>query len=79
MPTSVKFRQRIDAAIWFAADPLQEAGIKTQQSLSMLNFGQNVIFSSSLALAMAMTCSSIAAGTSSVGDLVLVNALLFQV
>jgi len=56
----------------------QRASVKTQTSLSFLNFGQNAIFSAGLTAMMYMTVNSIIAGTASVGDLVLVNGLLFQ-
>lgn len=56
----------------------QKASIVTQKSLSFLNFGQNAIFSCGLTAIMYMTSQDILAGTATVGDLVLVNGLLFQ-
>tara|TARA_B100000161_G_C33402743_1_gene347329 strand:+ start:260 stop:733 length:474 start_codon:yes stop_codon:yes gene_type:complete len=79
----------------------QKAAQKTLTSLSMLNFGQNAIFSAGLTSIMYMAAGEISAGTSyhskrqqrqrqqqqqqqlgtgtmTVGDLVLVNGLLFQ-
>jgi ATP-binding cassette, subfamily B (MDR/TAP), member 7 len=56
----------------------QKAAISTQTSLSALNFGQNAIFSVGLTAMMYMTTQSIIAGDASLGDLVLVNGLLFQ-
>jgi ATP-binding cassette, subfamily B (MDR/TAP), member 7 len=56
----------------------QKAAISTQTSLSALNFGQNAIFSVGLTAMMYMTTQSILAGDASLGDLVLVNGLLFQ-
>ena len=44
----------------------------------MLNFGQHAIFSGALSLIMIMAAQNITEGTMTVGDLVMVNALLFQ-
>jgi ABC-type transport system involved in Fe-S cluster assembly fused permease/ATPase subunit len=56
----------------------QKANIETQTSLSLLNFGQNAIFSCGLVAMMYCCANNIACGTATVGDMVLVNGLLFQ-
>lgn len=56
----------------------EAASLKTTQSLAFLNFGQNAIFSASLTALMLMTASAIQTKSMTVGDLVMVNGLLFQ-
>lgn len=56
----------------------QEASLKTLTSLSFLNAGQNAIFSVGLTAMMLMAGQGVAEGTLTVGDLVLVNTMLFQ-
>ena len=46
--------------------------------MAALNFGQNSIFSSALSVVMIMAAQDIMAGNMSVGSLVMVNGLLFQ-
>ena len=56
----------------------EKASINTQVSLSALNFGQNAIFSIGLTAMMYMCANNIITGTATIGDMVLVNGLLFQ-
>ncbi|KAJ8106320.1 hypothetical protein OPT61_g9612 [Boeremia exigua] len=56
----------------------EKASIKVATSLAFLNSGQNVIFSSALTAMMYLACNGVATGTMTVGDLVMVNQLVFQ-
>ncbi|KAF0976572.1 hypothetical protein FDP41_004471 [Naegleria fowleri] len=55
-----------------------DASVHTSTSLSTLNFGQSFIFSLALTYIMYLTANKIMTGDLTVGDLVMVNTLLFQ-
>lgn len=56
----------------------EDAAVKSQSSLSVLNIGQGIIIAVGVTLLMLFAGQGVVAGTMSLGDLVLVNALLLQ-
>ncbi|XP_018469651.1 ABC transporter B family member 23, mitochondrial isoform X1 [Raphanus sativus] len=56
----------------------EDAASTTQKSLAFLDFGQSFIFSTALSTAMVLCSRGIMNGEMTVGDLVMVNGLLFQ-
>jgi ATP-binding cassette subfamily B protein len=56
----------------------EKAATKTWTSLSWLNFGQTVIFVIGMAICMILSARAVMAGTQTVGDFVMINALLMQ-
>ena len=56
----------------------QEASIKSQNTLSYLNLGQQAIIAAGVTAMMWHATNGVVKGTMTVGDLVLVNALLIQ-
>jgi ATP-binding cassette, subfamily B, heavy metal transporter len=56
----------------------EEAAVKTQTSMSVLNFGQGVIIALGATLVMFFAANAVVMGTMGLGDLVLVNAFLLQ-
>jgi ATP-binding cassette subfamily B protein len=57
---------------------LEKASVKSQTSLSLLNLGQSLIISATVVLLVWRATVGVVEGTMTLGDLVLVNALMIQ-
>ena len=56
----------------------EKAAVKTWVSLAVLNAGQTVIFATGLTIVMAMSAFAITQGNATIGDFVMINALMVQ-
>ncbi|MCC6777501.1 MAG: ATP-binding cassette domain-containing protein [Hyphomicrobiales bacterium] len=56
----------------------EEASVRSYVSLAVLNAGQAIIFTAGLAAAMVMCAMGIKQGSNTVGDLVMINAMMIQ-
>lgn len=56
----------------------EAASVKTWTSLAWLNIGQTVIFTTGMTICMVLSAVAILNGTQSLGDFVMINALLIQ-
>ena len=56
----------------------EDAAARSEESLGMLNVGQSLIIAAAVTVLMLLAAEGVAAGTLTLGDLVLINALLIQ-
>jgi ABC-type transport system involved in Fe-S cluster assembly fused permease/ATPase subunit len=56
----------------------EDLAVKSQNSMSLLNFGQGSIIAIGVTLVMVFAASGVVAGSMSIGDLVLVNTFMLQ-
>jgi ABC-type transport system involved in Fe-S cluster assembly fused permease/ATPase subunit len=59
-------------------DEWEGAAVKSQASMSLLNFGQGVVITVGVTLMMIYAAQGVVDGTMTLGDLVLVNAMMLQ-